>query len=61
MIQIFLLHKLLGNSKIPLQIFKNQDRRKVFVKAILLSLLMLRKVKLIIKLLRIVKASLNKN
>ena len=61
MIQIFLLHKLLGNSKIHLQIFKNQDRRKVFVKAILLSLLMLKKVKLIIKLLRIVKASLNKN
>ena len=61
MIQIFLLPKLLGNSKIPLQIFKNQDRRKVFVKAILLSLLMLKKVKLIIKLLRIVKASLNKN
>ena len=61
MIQIFLLHKLLENSKIPLQIFKNQDRRKVFVKAILLSLLMLKKVKLIIKLLRIVKTSLNKN
>ena len=59
--QICPLHKYLGNSKILLKIFKNQERKKVYVKVTLLSLLMLKKVKLIIKLLKIAKANLNKN